>query len=287
MVGEPKQQKAMQGVEAKDRYVGEEALSKGALLALRYPVRAGKIQDWGDFELLLDHAFNQELRVEPSEYSILLTTSANATQSEREKLAQLLFEKFEVQGVYLQNRAVASLYAASRTTGLVLQSGASATWAVPVYEGFAVQKNIFQTQVGGRDVDYFLAKEQGLDSANLGSQVLQDMKEQVCYVAKDYESEIKKDASSISKKYKLPDGTEQTVGQGQFKAPEVLFRPDVMPEKEGEKMSVQRLCAAAIEKSDVDLRLPLACNIVLVRTCDPIWAQASANEIVGWEHAAS
>ena len=50
-------------------------------------------------------------------------------------VAQLLFEKFDVPGLYLHPSSVLALYSVGHTTGMVLDAGASATRVVPVYEG--------------------------------------------------------------------------------------------------------------------------------------------------------
>lgn len=57
----------------------------------------------------------------------------------RLSVAQLLFEKFDVPGLYLHPSSVLSLYSVGHTTGMVLDAGASATRVVPVYEGCGLE----------------------------------------------------------------------------------------------------------------------------------------------------
>ena len=51
-------------------------------------------------------------------------------------MVEVMFETFNVDGMYIAIQAVLSLYANGRTTGLVCDSGDGVTHTVPVYEGF-------------------------------------------------------------------------------------------------------------------------------------------------------
>eukprot|EP00913_Durusdinium_trenchii_P019995 g18794.t1 len=51
--------------------------------------------------------------------------------------------------MYMATGAVWSLYSSGRTTGLVLDSGHSATWAIPIYEGICVTYAIQKSELAG------------------------------------------------------------------------------------------------------------------------------------------
>merc|ERR1719499_1307806 len=55
----------------------------------------------------------------------------------RERMLQIMFEKFKFSGVSLQIGALLSLYVTGRTTGIVVDSGDGVSHTVPVYEGVA------------------------------------------------------------------------------------------------------------------------------------------------------
>lgn len=46
-----------------------------------------------------------------------------------------MFETFCTEGMYVAIQAVLTLYASSRTTGIVLDSGDGVSYTVPIYEG--------------------------------------------------------------------------------------------------------------------------------------------------------
>ena len=58
----------------------------------------------------------------------------------REKLTELMFEKYNVPAFFLVKNAVLAAFANGRSTGLVLDSGASHTSAIPVHEGYVLQQ---------------------------------------------------------------------------------------------------------------------------------------------------
>ncbi|CAF4159798.1 unnamed protein product, partial [Rotaria magnacalcarata] len=67
----------------------------------------------------------------------------------REKLCEIMFEKFQIPAFYLSKNAVLSSFAQGKATALILDCGATHTTAVPVHEGMVLQKAIVQSPLGG------------------------------------------------------------------------------------------------------------------------------------------
>ena len=94
IVGKPKDDTQMVGMDQKAFYFGDEAISKKSLLDITYPVKAGIIPDKHSLEMLekiLEHQiFNQELRVSPEDHKIMLTEPPNNPKQNREDLVELM-----------------------------------------------------------------------------------------------------------------------------------------------------------------------------------------------------
>ncbi len=245
---------------AKDgtRYVGDEAQKRIGLLDMKRPVQHGIVQDWGHFELLLGHVFD-ELGVDPAGRAVLLTEAPLNPKANRERMTRMCFETFKVSGMYVAIQAVLALYASGRTTGIVLDSGYGVSHTVPIYEGYALPHAIIRLDLAGVDLTDYLA--QLLNEAGHGFhtqsefEVVRDIKEKLGYVALDFEAE-----KGAGKTYSLPNGSDITVESERFRCPETLFQPAFIGM---ESAGIHETTYNSIMKCDVDIRKDLYANTVL------------------------
>ncbi|KAF7636979.1 hypothetical protein Mgra_00003558 [Meloidogyne graminicola] len=288
-VGRPKYRRVMAGALEGDCFIGPKAQEYRGLLALQYPMEHGIVTDWNDMLKIWQYIYSSDqLRFikiisEPNEHPVLLTEAPLNPQNNREKAAEIFFETFNVPALYIQIQAVLSLYSSGRTTGVVLDSGDGVTHVVPIFEGFAVEHAIQRIDIAGRDVTRYLKlllrKEGHIFNKTSEFEIVREIKEQKC---KLYSTQPKDDtvtagdstkqllsSSSASylqtlghKKvtYPLPDGSKIEIGAAHYRAPEILFRPDLLGE---ECFGVSQCLSNAILKCDFDLRKKLYENIVL------------------------
>eukprot|EP00096_Caligus_rogercresseyi_P004907 TRINITY_DN1954_c0_g1_i1.p1 TRINITY_DN1954_c0_g1~~TRINITY_DN1954_c0_g1_i1.p1 ORF type:complete len:377 (+),score=123.16 TRINITY_DN1954_c0_g1_i1:261-1391(+) len=262
-VGRPKHTRVMAGALEGDLFVGPRAQEHRGLLNIRYPMEHGIVTDWNDMERIWQYIYSKDqLHTFSEEHPVLLTEAPLNPRRNREKSAEIFFETFNVPALFLSMQAVLSLYATGRTTGVVLDSGDGVTHAVPIYEGFALPHSVMRVDVAGRDVTRhlkLLLRKEGVNFRTTAEfEIVRTIKERACYLASNPQKEEGLDTERHA--YSLPDGSTLEIGPARFRAPEVLFRPDLIGE---ECEGLHETLVFSIIKSDMDLRKVLFQNIVL------------------------
>ncbi|KAF1813462.1 Actin/actin-like protein [Eremomyces bilateralis CBS 781.70] len=268
-VGRPKHVRALAGALEGDVFIGPKAQELRGLLKINYPLEHGIVTDWDDMEKIWHYVYAEELKAMSEDHPVLLTEPPLNPRTNRDIAAQILFETFNVPALYTSIQAVLSLYASGRTTGIVLDSGDGVSHAVPVYEGFAIPNSIRRIDVAGRDVTEYmqtlLRKAGYVFHTSAEKEEVRRIKETRSYVAIDPVREEKEWAQLQGKgergvEYVLPDGMKIKVGAERFRAPEILFNPDIIGL---EYPGVHQIIVDSIKRTDMDLRRALFESIVL------------------------
>lgn len=266
VVGRPRHQGVMVGMGQKSVYVGAEAIAKRGILTLRAPVERGRITQWDAFEQVLHHTFYNELRVAPEEHAVLAADAPESPKEDRERLTQMHFETFNVPGFYVTTTAALALYASGRSTGVVVALGGAVCHVVALYEGNVIAPSVRTLPLGGVDLDAYLAQlltARGISLTTVAElEIVRTIKEQLCFVAEDFDAEVGKFQSSSDgeRNFELPDGQVITITDERFRAPEALFKPTLIGlEADG----IHQLVQQAILACDVDLRQELWGSVVL------------------------
>ncbi|XP_041039016.1 actin-related protein 3B isoform X3 [Carcharodon carcharias] len=162
-VGDHAQRRLVRGVDDLDFYIGDEAVDKPTY-ATKWPIRHGIVEDWDLMERFMEHVIFKYLRAEPEDHHFLMTEPPLNTPENREYLAEIMFESFNVPGLYIAVQAVLALAASwtsrqvgERTlTGIVIDSGDGVTHCIPVAEGYVIGSCIKHIPVAGRDITFFI-----------------------------------------------------------------------------------------------------------------------------------
>jgi len=252
-------------------YVGHETMSKQnnrrSRLFLKRPIQRGVVAEdnWGYVEELWEYAFRRVLHVDPEEHPVLLSDAPLNPKANRERMVSIMFEKFRTPAMYMAPQPVLSLFASGRTSGLVLESGESASHAVPIYEGHA-EPPILPFDVAGHDLTEYMTRllsERGYKlTSNLEREIVRDIKETLSFVTLDLDKELIRAAQSseFEKKYELPDGQLINLDRELFMCPEALFRPSLIGKDcEG----AHHLLHISATKCDIDMQKKLFGHIVL------------------------
>jgi len=104
--------------------------------------RDGLISDFNPIPALISHALVDVMRTNPSEHPILVTEPAWNTPANRERMAEIMFEEFQVPAFYIANTGVLNAFAAGKGSALVVDIGYSMASITPVVDGFVLRKGL-------------------------------------------------------------------------------------------------------------------------------------------------
>jgi actin-related protein 3 len=279
-VGDTASRRLMKGVDDLDFYIGDEALDKPGY-APKYPIRHGICEDWDLMERYWEQCIFKYLRAEPEDHYFLLTEPPLNTPENREYTAEIMFESFNVPGLYIAVQAVLALAASwtskqvgQRTlTGTVIDSGDGVTHVIPVAEGYVIGSCIKHIPIAGRDITDFILqllreRESGIPPAQQ-LDTAKAIKEMFCYVCPDIAKEFSKYDADPSKWFKVFDsinpitkkGFKVDVGYERFLGPEIFFHPEFA--NASFTTSISETVDDVIQNCPIDCRRPLYKNIVL------------------------
>lgn len=279
-VGDQSSRRLGKGVEDLDFYIGDEA-TEASSYAVKWPIRHGIVEDWDLMERFMEQAIFKYLRAEPEDHYFLLTEPPLNTPENREYTAEIMFESFNVPGLYIAVQAVLALAASwtsrqagDRTlTGTVIDSGDGVTHVIPVAEGYVIGSCIKHIPIAGRDITYFIQQllrerevgippEQSLETAKA-------VKEKFSYVCPDIVKEFNKydsDPGKWIKKYaSINSITKQPfeidVGYERFLGPEIFFHPEFA--NPDFTTPISETVDMVIQNCPIDVRRGLYKNVVL------------------------
>ena len=157
----------------------------------------GTIDNFDLFEKNLNYILEENLYINLSDHPLLFSEPSLHNKSNRIKLTEFMFEKYKIPAIYICKSAVLSGFSCGRSTCLVFDSGHNTTYAVPVNEGYALQKSLIKNNIAGDWVTNLV--EKNLEKRNININPFFKFK-----VKKDgekYKTEFLKDDAIFDKTY--------------------------------------------------------------------------------------
>lgn len=264
-------------------------------------LKDGLVDDWNLYENVLQYVLGKHLKCDASKHPILMTEPVTNTKHKREKLCEIVFEKLDSPGFYLARNGVLSAFANNKTSGLVLDCGAYHTSAIPIHDGYVLNKAVVQSPIGG---DFVLSKCRQLleDQLNIEVVPYYEVKSKEAVKAGEAAKFLKREFKDLTETYKkfmirdamndfslnclqvsdttyneneisvlprisyeFPNGYNTDFGEERFKIPETLFNPSIfkgiLPSN---YLSVVSLITNSINMCDAELRASFFSNIMVV-----------------------
>ncbi|KAK4373167.1 hypothetical protein RND71_008551 [Anisodus tanguticus] len=97
-----------------DFFIGEEGLSRSkssSTYNLSYPIKHGQVDNWDSMERFLQQCIFNYLRCDPEDHYFLLTESPMTAPENCEYTGEIMFESFNVPGLYIAVQPVLALAA--------------------------------------------------------------------------------------------------------------------------------------------------------------------------------
>ena len=206
----------IENVELKPLMIGDEVTPVRSLLELTYPMKEGIIVNDEDMALLWDYVLKKKLGLVDNDLKnrkLLLTEAPSNPTANKEKMAQILFEKI---GIGYFN----------------IEPGV--THVIPVAHSYLLHHQIKRLDVAGRHITDYLIRLLQIKGYAFNStadfEIVRELKEKYCFVSCDIAADRKLDAETTyyNSYTKLPDGRKIRISNEKFEAPEILFQPHLI-----------------------------------------------------------
>lgn len=229
---------------------------------IEYPLHSdGVTINFDEMEDIYDYIFRSQMRVDPSENAIIMTEILNNTKRNREKLTQIMFEKFNIPSFYLDNQCFFSLVHEGKSTGIAINCGYGKTRIAPFHSSCLVNDYASTLDIGGKTIDNYLTQllsERGhrFENSFQFDENIEKIKKTECFIAEDYQREL---SNFNGKEYTIFNGDKILLDSIAFQSCEVLFDPSLVNQSKG----ISDVLCDTISKCDDEIKELLFQNIIL------------------------
>lgn len=263
-----------------DYYIGQEAENRRRNLNVKSPIADGVVDDWDSMEKFWNRCIYGYLQCNPEDHYFLLTEPPLNPPENREYAAEIMFETFQVPGLYIGVQAVLALIASKVSsdadrvmTGTVVDSGDGVTHVIPVVDGYVIGSCIRHIPLAGSHITDFIVnmlreRNEPIPPVDIKG-VARTIKERYCYAVPKLDKEFAKYDADPEGKFKIYEGTDPRtrepytvdVGYERFLGPELFFNPEIFSSEH--TTPLPELVDDCIQESPIDARRLLYRNICL------------------------
>ncbi|XP_076322900.1 actin-like protein 6B [Tachypleus tridentatus] len=263
-------------------------------------LKDGMIEDWDIFEKMMDYVFTRHIRSAPHEHPVLMSEAPWNVRGKRERLTELMFEKYNIPAFFLVKNAVLAAFANGRSTGIIVDSGASQTSAVPVHDGYVLTQAIVKSPLAGdfitmqckqyledQEIEiipaYMIAGKEAVKEGEpakwtrkvnipevtkswhnyMVKGVIQDFQSSVLQISDSpYDKETVENMPTVH--YELPHGYNLDFSSERFQVPEALFDPSNIKGVPGTTMmGAAQVVTTSVGMCDIDVRPSLYGSVIV------------------------
>ncbi|XP_064600687.1 actin-like protein 6A isoform X2 [Liolophura sinensis] len=261
----------------------------------------GMIENWEIFEKVMDYSFAKQIKSESQLHPVMMSEPAWNVRGKREKLTEYMFERYNVPAFFLCKNAVLSAFANGRSTGLILDSGATHTSAIPVYDGYVFQQAIVKSPLAGDFITiecrklmeeagvevvpaYQIQSKEAVKDGDMPKwkkkdlpelpksfhnlmvkDVLQDFAASVLQVSDTpYDQSTAESMPTVH--FEFPNGYNKDFSEERFKICEGLFDPSYIRDISGNNtmLGVGHVATTSVGMCDIDVRPSLYSSVIVV-----------------------
>ena len=119
----------------------------------------GTIGNFDLFERTINNLLKESMTLDLTDHPVLFSEPSVHNKENRVKLTEFMFEKYQIPAIYICKSAVLSGFSCGRSTCLVFDSGHNSTIAVPINDGYALQKCVVKNHIAGDYLTQLLENE--------------------------------------------------------------------------------------------------------------------------------
>lgn len=178
-----------------NKFVGLDAINnKWDVMNFKSPMERGIIKEWDEMKNFCDYCFNLLKSSHFDDCRLVCSEPVNNPKENRMKICEYIMENCGVAKLLLINQSILSLYNSAKTNGIVVDSGHSNSFIVPIHEGYTLHSNVNKLDLGGLDIQEYLASLLNEITRKFSTRKSMDVTHEIiknhCYFSLDFENEI-------------------------------------------------------------------------------------------------